>query len=294
MAAESPRTAAQAGATAASDGDVPSPGQLFAAAYLADPHHAEVRFDYTITEAFQPTAQRPRITVRNLLRSQPVTTDTVRIWSESRGEYPDRVHESRLRREAAFRFGTTEARVRPIRAWVQVPDELAADPQALAVFIDHRLLVRLATAENQALTIGEYGLLRNRQIARLPYRGDYVTGLLTACDEIEQTGATAHGMIVNPQDYYFHLVGRGVLADLTSNGVRISRTRMVPPGTALVGDFAMAARLLDAGRSAIRVDDPPPGTFATDGRAVCAEVHEGLAVHLPTHFFLVVPAGQES
>ncbi|MFY1631735.1 family 3 encapsulin nanocompartment shell protein [Solwaraspora sp. WMMB335] len=271
-----------------------SPGELFAAAYLADPLHAEVRFDYTITEAFQPTAQRPRVTVRNLLRSQRVTVETVRIWSESRGEHPDRVHESGLRREAAFRFGTTQAQVVPIRAWVQVPDGLADDPTALAVFIDHRLLVRLATAENQELTIGEHGLLRHRQIARLDYRGDFLTGLLTACDEIEQTGATAHGMIVNPRDFYFHLAGRGVLADLNANGVRISRTRMVPPGTALVGDFAMGARLLDAGRSSIRVAEPPPGTFATEGPAVCAEVHEGLAVHLPTHFFLVVPAGQET
>ena len=40
----------------------------------------------------------------------------------------------------------------------------------------------------------------------------------------------------------------------------------------------------------IRVAEPPPGTFAQPGLAVCAEVHEGVAVHLPTHFFHVVPA----
>ena len=69
-----------------------------------------------------------------------------------------------------------------------------------------------------------------------------------------------------------------------------ARTRMVRPGCAVVGDFAMAARLLDGQRSSIRVDLPPPGTFATEGPAVCAEVYEGLAVHLPTHFFHVVPS----
>jgi hypothetical protein len=53
----------------------------------------------------------------------------------------------------------------------------------------------------------------------------------------------------------------------------------------------MAARLLDGGRSVIQVAEPPHGTFATTGTAVCAEVWEGLAVHLPTHFFHVVPAG---
>ncbi|MFG1775819.1 family 3 encapsulin nanocompartment shell protein [Micromonospora sp. NPDC049048] len=270
-----------------------SPGELFARAYADDPAGAEVRFDYTITDAFQPTKERPRVTVRNLFRKRSVGMDPVRFWCEGRPDATEAaaVHESGLRREAAFRFGTATAGVHPIRAWVRIPEELADDPEALAVFIDYRLLVRLATAENQALTIGEGGLLRHPEIGRLPYRHDWLSGLLAACDEIEQTGATPHAMIVNPRDYYTHLLGKGsFLTDLTRNGVQISRTRMVAPGEAVVGDFAMAARLLDAGRSAIRVDTPPPGTFATDGPAVCAEIHEGLAVHLPTHFFHVVPA----
>lgn len=72
--------------------------------------------------------------------------------------------------------------------------------------------------------------------------------------------------------------------------LRTRLTRMVPPGQALVGDFAMAAKLLDGGRSVIRVAEPPPGTFAGPGTAVCAEIWEGLAVQLPTHFYLTVPA----
>lgn len=269
-----------------------SPGELFARAYLADPHGAEVRFDYTITDAFQPTRDRPRVTVRNLFKKRLVGQDVVRFWCERRPSAAEAagVHEVELRREAAFQFGTAQAGVHPIRGWVRIPDELADDPQELASFIDHRLLVRLATAENQALTCGEHGLLSHPEIAELPYSGDYVAGLLAACNEIEQTGATPHAMIVNPVDYYRHLVGTGVLEDLARNAVKISRTRMVRPGCAVVGDFAMAARLLDGQRSSIRVDLPPPGTFATEGPAVCAEVYEGLAVHLPTHFFHVVPS----
>lgn len=271
-----------------------SPGQEFARAFAKEPATAEARFDYTITEAFQPTQDRPRVTVRNLLRVRPVDGDTVRFWSESRpaATEADSVAESDLRREAAFRFGMAQAQVYPIRAWVQIPAELADDPEGLAAFIDFRLLVRLATAENQALTLGPGGLLTHPGIVKLPYHGEYLNGLLQACDEIEQTGATAHAMIVNPHDFYFHLLGRGtLLEDLARNGTKLSRTRMVAPGCALVGDFAMAARLLDGGRSSIRVAEPPPGTFATPGVAVCAEVFEGLAIHLPTHFFHVVPAG---
>lgn len=270
-----------------------SPGEQFARAYAEHGDRAEVRFGFTITDAFQPTKERPRVTVRNLFKKRSVDADAVRIWCEARPDVTaaDAVHESGLRREAAFRFGMTDAGVHPIRGWVQIPDELADDAEALARFIDLRLLVRLATAENQALTLGEHGLLNHPGVARLPYSGSYLDGVLAACNEIEQTGATAHAMIINPVDYYHGMLGTGsVLADFARTGTIISRTRMLAPGCALVGDFAMAAVLLDAGRSTIKVAQPPAGTFVEPGQAVCAEIHEGLAVHLPTHFFHVVPA----
>ncbi|MEV0346194.1 family 3 encapsulin nanocompartment shell protein [Nonomuraea sp. NPDC050680] len=267
-----------------------SPGQAFARAFAADPGRAEVSFDYTITEAHEPTKDRPRLTVRNLLKVRP-TDDVARFWTESRPTADEQkaVRGSDVRREAAFRFGMGEAGVHPIRAWVQIPNGLADDPDALATFLDYRLLVRLATAENLALT---NALLDHPEIARLPYDTDYVTAVLTACDEVEQSGATPHAMIINPNDYYHRLVGRnGLLADLAAgNGMKISRNRWISPGSALVGDISVAARLLDARHSVIRVAEPPPGTFARPGVAVCAEVYEGVAVHLPGLFYLVTPA----
>ena len=269
-----------------------SPGEVFARAFAADPKGAEVTFDFAVTEAHEPTKDRPRTTVRNLLKVRTVGEEPVRHWTETRpgpGE-AELVNEADIRREAAFRFGMAEAGVRPIRTWIQIPDGLADDPAELAAFIDYRLLVRAATAENQALT---YALLEHPEIARITYRGDaYVEGLLHACDEIEQSGATAHAMIVNPTDYYHRLLGHGnVIAELAAgNGMKISRNRWVDRGTAIVGDISVAARLLDARRSVIRVEEPPHGTFAEPGTAVCAEVWEGIAVHLPTLFYIVTPA----
>lgn len=270
-----------------------SPGVVFARAYAADPKGAEVTFDYSVTEAHEPTKDRPRTTVRNLLKVRTVGEEPVRIWTETRpgpGE-AERVNEADIRRETAFRFGMAEAGVRSIRTWVRIPDGLADDPGELAAFIDSRLLVRIATAENQALT---YDLLKHPEIARITYRGDaYVEGLLHACDQIEQSGATAHAMIVNPTDYYHRLLGHdNVIAELaTGNGMKISRNRWVGRGTAIVGDISVAARLLDSRRSVIRVEEPPPGTFASPGLAVCAQVWEGIAVHLPTLFYVVTPDG---
>ena len=272
-----------------------SPGQAFATAYAKDPAGARVSFDYTITEAFQPTKQRPRVTVRNLLTVRPVDTEVTRFWQENRPPPAEAagIAEARLRQEATFVAGMASAGLHPVRAWVRVPDGLADDPDGLAEFVDYRLLVRLATAENQALTLGEHGLLGHPALTRLPYRGDFMAGVLAACNEIEQNGATAHAMIVNPYDWWYSMLGKGILTELAANGTLISRTRMIPPGHALVGDFAVAARLLDGGRSEIRVEQAPPGTFATPGPAVVAEIWQGLAIHLPTHFFYVVPVADE-
>lgn len=274
-----------------------SPGTAFAAAFGRYGERTEVSYDYTITDAHKPDRPMPRLTVRGLLKRRPVASDMISFWSEHRPapEQAAAVTESGLRQEATFQSGVEEARVYPVQAWVQIPEKLTVSRDGLTEYIDHRLLVRLATAENQALTIGPHGLLRHPEIARLPYRGEFADGILAACDAIEQVGSTAHAMIMNPADYYLRLAGRGsLLADLAANGTLISRTRMIPPGQALAGDFAEAVRLLDAGRSAIRVAQPPPGTFAGPGLAVCGEVYEGLAVHLPTHLFLAVPADQTS
>lgn len=270
-----------------------TPGQSFAEAFAADRIKAEVSFDYTITEAHAPTVERPRLTVRNLLKVKPVDTDVTRFWTEARptDQEAAAISDSGNRRESAFQPGVSEAAVHPIQTWVQIPEGLEDDPVLLADYIDLRLLVRLATAENQALTIGPYGLFNHPGIAQIPYEDDYVTAILRGCDEIEQSGATPHAMIVNPTDYYHRLLGhQGLIGELaTGNGMKISRIRWVTQGHAVVGDFSPAIRLLDARRSVIRVAEPPAGTFATPGIAVCAEIYEGLAVQLPTHIYRTVP-----
>lgn len=264
-----------------------SPGERFARAYLEDPEKAEVWFDYTLSDAFQPVEDRPRLTTRNLFKKQRVAEDTVHGWFETR-PYEPRSAAADLR-ETAFRFDLAEYRVRPIAGWVRIPDGLAEQPESLAQFIDRRLMVRLGTAENRALTLD---VVNHPDVAALPYRGGYVAGLLAAFDEIEQTGGTGHAMVVNPADYYGTLVGAGrLLDDLAREKVKICRNRHVAPGCALVGDFSMAARLLESGRSVIKVAEPPAGLFDGPGTAVCAEVYEGVAVQLPTHFFHVVPEG---
>lgn len=267
-----------------------TPGEQFAQAYLADPAKAEVHFDYTLTEAFHVDDQRPRLTARHLFRVERADAGQLRSWHETRSgepEHPAAQGSGRFR-EQSHRFTMADYGLSAVTGWAQIPEGLGDEPEALASFIDRRLLVRLGTAENRALT---QDVLNHPDVAPLPYRGSYINGLLAAFDEIEQLGGTGHALMVNSRDYYGQLVGAGsVLTDLAREKVKVCRHRQVAPGCALVGDFAMAARLLESGHSVIKVAEPPEGAFDRPGVAVCAQVHESVAVQLPTHFYHVMPA----
>lgn len=285
-------------ASSAMDRSELSPGQRFAAACTTEGTQARVDFQTTITDLFPGFKRRPRIAVRALFKVAQASEDQVRYWFETRPESAAAmpIDDVQLRPEAAFEFHFGETPLRPTTAWIQIPRPLLDDPEALATFIDYRLLVRLCTAENQALARGRggdrvLGLLRIPGIQRLAAQSDPVSSLLAACDHVEQMGGSADGILINPADYYRYLVGHGsLLSDLASLGVRIARARMVAAGTCIVGDFTAAATIFDSGRSVIRFAEPPPGIFPRAGLAVCGEIYQALCVHLPTHFFVAALA----
>lgn len=266
----------------------PSPGQAFAAAFAAAGTAARVDFPATITARFPGFDRRPRLAVRDLFKTVRTDRPEAKYWSEQRPAGDARaVRDEKLRPEAGFEFRFERAALEPTTAWVQVAPALLDDPVALASFIDFRLLVRLATAENQMLVLGRGGLLETPGIRRLAAGADPVSSLLSACDHVELMGGSADGVVISTTDYYRHLAPRhDIVASLAALGIRIARTRMVAPGTAIVGDFFAGATIHDSGRSAIGFGQPPDGTFARDGLALHGEVRTALTVHLPTHFFV--------
>ncbi|HET9621237.1 MAG TPA: family 3 encapsulin nanocompartment shell protein [Kofleriaceae bacterium] len=268
-----------------------TPGQAFAAAFASAGTSARVDFPTTITDAFPGFKRRPRIAMRALFKIVKAEGPEASYALETRPtEGTARVRDEGLRLEAGFEFHLAKAALRPTTAWVQVPEPLLGDPVALASFIDFRLLVRLGTAENQSLTLGRggdqmRGLLETPGIRRLPALGDPIASLLHACEHVEQMGGSADGIVMNPADYFNYLFARqDLVTGLANLGIRIARTRMIQPGTVIVGDFYAGATIFDAQRSTIAFDKPPEGTFARDGLAVRAEIRTALAIHLPTHF----------
>jgi len=267
-----------------------SAGRMFVEAVQAKGTEASVEYDFTITDRLTSMRRKPRYPARNILRVVDLSRDPRQYyWHESpprEGDAP--VEMAEMRRELASRFHKSPIpELLTTTAWVQVPPDLWEDLSTFESFINHRLIIRLGTAENHTIIRGEGGLLTMPQIARLTDPGPFTSTILAACNEVEQMGGTADGLILNPIDYYRYMGTGSLMNDVDANGVFIVRTRLVDPGTAIVGDFGHGAQLFDAGRSVIRFAEPPPGTFAEPGLAIMAEIYERVVVNLPTNFFVV-------
>lgn len=272
---------------------VVSTGDRFARAYARDGLAAAVNYDYTLTEEFKPGENRSRIAMVSwVMKRRLVEDDSLYYWTERRPpkDQDKATEDVRKWREFRVRFEAAQAKVYPVRAWVQVPDEILHDPESIGDYIDYRLIPRLGTVENEEILLGENGILKHPELTRVPYSADFSLGLARTCNEVEQNAATAHVIILNSADYYGSLVcGGALLSNLLANGNVIIRTRMVQPGCALVGDFNVATRFYHKGRSTIRFAQPPKGLFAEDGIALCAEIYMGVSLNLPTHIYHMCP-----
>ncbi|MGA8114205.1 MAG: family 3 encapsulin nanocompartment shell protein [Actinocatenispora sp.] len=271
------------------------PGEEFALAHARMGEKASVTLRASISDLFPPAQRRPRYTVRHLLRKAVLDGDAATVFRERAADVAD----GTAAPEWDFQVGITTAQVQTIHAAVSVPPEVLADPAALAAFVDFRLLVRLGTAENDVLLNGDgsegiLGLLRTPGIrtADAPAATVAETLLRTAA-LCEWYGGSADGIVMHPDDWWPLLSDGALLDRLTAAGVRISRTRMVPAGSALVGDFTAAATLLDRRTSTIRM--AREGDLPVPGAGVVAEIQEAFAVHLPGHFVLArLPDGHRT
>jgi len=267
-----------------------SPGRIFVEACADKGLDASVEYDVTITGSLPSLRRKPRYPARNMLKIVDLSKDPRQYYWHENPPRPDdpTVNGAELRREAASRFRKSPIpELYPTTGWVQVPPGLWDDPETFESFINYRLIVRLATAENHTIIRGKGGLLNIPGIARMTSAGPFASTILAACNEVEQMGGTADGLIINPVDFYKFMGYGNLMADVEQNGVFIVRTRLVDPGTAIVGDFGHGALLFDAGRSLIRFAEPPPRTFAEPGNALMAEIYERVVINLPTNFFVV-------
>lgn len=266
------------------------PGEEFAWAVARSRRNADVvvPIQAYLPSAFPLFATRPRYTVRHLLKVASVPQGPVAYVRED--ARPDRLTAGTAYREtpeSAFTSAVDWTKPAELSLPVPVPAGLSDDPGLLAAFVDYRVLVRLGVVENQSLLHGTAdgaiaGLL-NLPIRRAggPVRSP--ADLFTAAGEVEETGGSCDGIVVHPS-VYWTLAETGALGKLNQVGIRVSRTRMMPRGQALLGDFRAAVTLLDPGDSTLTLSR---GTGPDGGDTVEVRTRIGLAVHLPQHFLLL-------
>lgn len=266
------------------------PGRVFAEECAAKGLHARVEYDVTITDSLTSSRRKPRYPARNMLKVVDLSRDPRQFyWHESPAP-PDGplINDADVRPEVAnLTHKSPVPELLTTTAWVQVPPGLWEERDTFESFLNYRLIARLGTAENHTIIRGEGGLLNYPGLGRMTAKGAFASAILAAFNEVEQVGCTADGLIINPADYYAFLGSGTLMQDAEENGVFIVRTRLVDPGTAIVGDFGHGAQLFDAGRSVIGFAEPPPGTFAEPGIALKAEIYERVVVNLPATFWIV-------
>ncbi|MEU9024760.1 family 3 encapsulin nanocompartment shell protein [Actinomadura sp. NPDC048394] len=248
---------------------------------------AAVRVRRPLTALFPLASTRPRPTVREQTKGGTVTGGPLRYVRELPADGGGASGTAyRATPEAAFRAAAAKAELTEISVAVPVPAELTRDPALLARFVEHRVIVRLCTVENEVLLHGSgdgaiTGLLNLDGLRRLDApAGEPMDALMAACAEVEETGGSCDGLVMHPA-LYWRLVGAGALPALDAAGLRITRTRMIARDRVLLGDFRAGVTLLDGEESALAL------RVHGDTATITASMPLGLAVHLPQHFVLL-------
>lgn len=263
-----------------------TPGARFAALATATPRKdVELGLHIALPTAFPLAATRPRYTVRHLLKTREIGDGAASYLREThRGS--DRSGTSYASTpEAGFRATAATAQPTGVTAELSVPAELTADPELLGTIVDHRLIVRLCTQENDALLNGSAdgripGIRTLSGARRIAEPGADLARLVTETAAlVEETGGSCDGIITHPVAYW-ELVRLGLLPRLVEVGVRVSRTRMLPPHELIFADFRAAFTLLDTMRSHLAIRR---GAGQDGQDLLTATVSVGLAVHLPQH-----------
>ncbi|MEU8010820.1 family 3 encapsulin nanocompartment shell protein [Micromonospora parva] len=261
-----------------------SPGEEFAmsVARVQNGDDVVVPIRAHLTASFPLFKSRPRYTVRHLLKVASVSDQTLAYVREApKNEYGNAGTAYASTPEATFEPTVEYAELTELSVSVPLPADLRHEPALLAAFIDYRVLVRMGVVENQALLHGTAdgriaGLLKLPEMRRSTVGGDLGAALTAAAGAVEETGGSCDGIVVHPA-HYWDLVRDGLLGRLAEAGIKVSRTRMMPRGQALLGDFRAAVTLLDPSRSSLTLH----------GDVVEARTSVGLAVHLPQHFLLL-------
>lgn len=212
--------------------------------------------------------------------------------------------------EVTLQFTAADAPVRKIAAWLPVTTEILADAPTLRSYIDARLEYMLMLREEEQVLTGTGVAPQLLGIRNAPglqtvkptggtavnTAGDRLTTIATGIQLIELVDGEADGLAINPADFWSMLTRRATgdnhydLDPFMSPdrmqpwGVPAVRTRSLPAGTGIVGNWFMGATLLDREQTVIRVGEQHADFFTNNKVAILAEERVALPIHRPDFF----------
>lgn len=264
-----------------------TPGEQFTAAVSSGLGAGDlvVPFGTHLPAAFPLFASRPRYPVRHLLKTARVADGQATfVYEPPKGALSESGTSYATTPEAAFVPRLAQTPLTDLVARVPVPAGLLDHPELLPQFVDFRVLVRLSVVENQSLLNGTAdgaitGLLNLPGTRHTDSPRDLEGAVTEAAAEVEETGGSCDGIVAHPFTYW-EMVRTGLLGRLQLAGITVSRTRMIPRDTLLLGDFRAAFTLLlpSVAHIALRRGEGVDG-----GDVFEASSRIGLAVHLPQH-----------
>ncbi|SJM34793.1 family 3 encapsulin nanocompartment shell protein [Mesorhizobium delmotii] len=261
-------------------------GRSIAHARIRDRPEQELTFPFSLLTLENYSANRPppRLTVRDQFKVVGLSQRESGYWYEMNSEeVVDAAEGVDALPEFQRAYGYVDTvKLYPTRAWIDVYEAMFRDTEALTSFIATWLVPRLFTAENHALLSGPYGLPNMSSIANVEWvSGDLGICALEACNTVEQQGATAGGMFLNPRDYWKMVQTSDAVRKLEPRGVRITRTRLVTENQGIESDFDLGTRLFEAGSATVKIGEA--GKAADGGRIyqLGASFKERLVVSLP-------------
>lgn len=268
-----------------------TPGEDFARTVAADTDTDEIGVDYQayLPDSFPLLRTRPRYMVRHLLKMGLVREGSGAYLEEftevDRGPSGT---EYKATPESTFASSLRQAEFTDVTTTMNIPEEFVRKTALLANFIDFRMFVRMWTQENEILLYGSddrkiEGLLNMKGLRQQTGSDDVFRSLALAAAEVEETGGSCDGVVMHPHLYWL-AAENGFLDRFRTAGVTVSRTRMIPRGRTLLGDFRAGATVLNPNVSTITLRRDPE---ASDRRIIETRSKIGLAVHVPQHFLLL-------
>jgi hypothetical protein len=273
--------------------DARTPGEQFADAIAQSDSDDDVRVPMAVhlPGAFPLFSSRPRYAVRHLLKTTTVGSAPTTLYVHE----PPRPAASQTAGtsyastpEAQFAPRLEDAHLTDLEVALPLPAGLLEEPELLASFVDFRVLVRMSVVENETLLHGSAdGAICG--LTNLPEIGHHRTdsplehAVFEYAARAEETGGSCDGIVMHPT-HSWELARTGALERLSKAGVTVSRTRMMAPGTLMLGDFSAALTLLITNDSELTLRR---GTGPDASDEIAGRTSVGLAVHLPQHLMLL-------